>query len=183
MLIALGETVVVIGATLADRRSVDVAAFLAAFVGVVALWWVYFDRSAEAGARKVADSSDPGRLGRSAYHSLHPIMVAGIIVTAAADQRVLAQPAVTNDNATAWLILGGTALFVAGHAAFKATVWQTVPWTRLVAIGVLGLLAAAATSISGLALGVAATVVVVLLAASDRLLLGDRAPETAESRK
>jgi len=175
VLIALGESVVVIGTTLSDLHSVtgsEVGAFVAAFVGVVALWWVYFDRSAEAGAQKVAESADPGRLGRSAYHFIHPIMVAGIIVTAAADERVLAHPAATREASTAWFVLGGTAVFLAGHAAFKATVWRTVPWRRLTAIVVLGLLGIVATSISALTLGALTTIVVILLAASDRLPSG-----------
>jgi low temperature requirement protein LtrA len=87
---------VVIGATLAGLLRgplagphADVAptvvAFVIAFVGSAGLWWLYFDRSAEAGAQTIASSADPGRLGRSAYHLIHPVMVAGIIVVAAAD--------------------------------------------------------------------------------------------------
>ncbi len=175
VLIALGESVVVIGATLGGLHTVtgaEIGAFVAAFAGVVALWWVYFDRSAEAGAQKVAESADPGRLGRSAYHFIHPVMVAGIIVTAAADERVLAHPAAMSEVSTAWLVLGGTALFLAGDAAFKATVWRIVPWTRLaaiVALGLLGLLGAVAASASALILGALTTVVVILVAVRDRL--------------
>jgi low temperature requirement protein LtrA len=173
ILIALGESVVVIGSTvsgLPDVTGAEVGTFVAAFAGVTALWWIYFDRSADAGARIVAESSDPGRLGRSAYHLIHPIMVAGIIVTAAADERVLADPTVTSSVSTAYLVLGGTALFLAGHAAFKATVWRIVPWSRLAAIAVLALLGIVATSISALALGAATSAVVVALAVTDRVL-------------
>ena len=79
ILIALGESVVVIGATLAgllgptgalsaahSDRPATIGAFIVAFAGSAALWWVYFDRSAEEGARRIAESDDPGRLGRSA---------------------------------------------------------------------------------------------------------------------
>ena len=54
--------------------------------------WLYFDQSAEAAEEKIARSDDPGRLGRSAYHLIHPVMVAGIIVSAAADDKVLTTP-------------------------------------------------------------------------------------------
>ena len=37
-------------------------------------------------------SDDPGRLGRSAYHLIHPVMVAGIIVAAAGDEKILTFP-------------------------------------------------------------------------------------------
>ena len=34
-------------------------AFVVAFAGAVALWWLYFDQSAEAAAEKIARSDDP----------------------------------------------------------------------------------------------------------------------------
>jgi low temperature requirement protein LtrA len=124
ILIALGESTAIIGATLTGKpaSASDVEAFVVAFVGLVAMWWLYFDQSAEAAAEKIARSDDPGRLGRSAYHLIHPVMVAGIIVSAAADEKVLADPAATASTASAWLILGGPALFLAGHSAFKLVV-------------------------------------------------------------
>ena len=97
-------------------------------------------------------------------------MVAGIIVGAAADELVLSHPSATVDAPTAWMVLGGPALFLLGHAAFKATVWRVVPWTRLVAVAVLALLATVATRVNALTLGVAVAVVVVAVAASDRFV-------------
>ncbi|MFI5101135.1 MAG: low temperature requirement protein A, partial [Actinomycetes bacterium] len=153
VLIALGESVVVIGATFSDIEHVDavsVYALVLAFVGAVAVWWVLLDRRAEDDAAGVAGWDAPGRLGRSAYHDIHPFMVGGIIVTAAADERVLAHPTGPVDAATAWMLLGGTALFVAGHAVFKATVWGIVPWTRIAAVGLLAALGLVAPYVSGL---------------------------------
>src|SRR4029077_4507783 len=134
ILIALGESIVVIGATLADLHTLtgpEVAAFVVAFVGSVTLGWIYFARSAEAVARVLAVSNDPGRLGRSAYVFIHPIMVAGIIVAAAADAAVLDHTAAVGESATAWLVLGGLALFLAGHSLFIAVVWRVLPWSRI----------------------------------------------------
>src|SRR6185312_6185866 len=131
ILIALGESIVIIGATLTDVKpltAASVASFVVAFAGSVALWWLYFDQSAGAAAEIIARSDDPGRLGRSAYHLIHPVMVAGIIVGAVAS------------TASAWMILGGPALFLAGHAAFKLVVWRALSWPRLAGIAVLGLL-------------------------------------------
>ena len=144
-------------------------AFVVAFAGAVALWWLYFDQSAEAAAEKIARSDDPGRLGRSAYHLIHPVMVAGIIVCAAADQQVLSYPGRTATTAAAWMILGGPALFLAGHAAFKLVVWRFVSWPRLAGIALLALLALAAHAIPALALAACAAAVVTAVAASDRL--------------
>ena len=61
----MGESIVIIGATLTEIKSVTVSsvtAFIVAFVGSVALWWPYFDQSAEAAAEKIARSDDPGLL-------------------------------------------------------------------------------------------------------------------------
>jgi len=172
ILIALGESIVIIGATLTEVPSVtaaSVTAFVVAFVGSVALWWLYFDQSAEAAAEKIARSDDPGRLGRSAYHLIHPVMVAGIIVSAAADQDVLSEPGRTASTASAWMILGGPALFLAGHAAFKLVVWRFVSWPRLAGIAVLALLALTARAIPALALAACAAAVVTAVAVTDRL--------------
>ena len=171
LLIALGESVVVIGATLAGLRAIsaaEIAAFIAAFVGATTLWWIYFDRSAEEAARVIAASDDPGRLGRSAYHLVHPIMIAAIIVTAAADEKVLSRPSATPDTATALLILGGSALYLAGHAAFKAVIWRSVPTTRLTAIVILALLGLLAPHLTAIGLGGCAAAVLIAVAASDR---------------
>jgi low temperature requirement protein LtrA len=171
VLIALGESIVIIGATLSQKpvAAANVTAFVVSFAGSVALWWLYFDQSAEAGAQKIARSDDPGRLGRSAYHLIHPVMVAGIIVAAAADEKVLSEPGATASTSSAWMILGGPALFLAGHAGFKLVVWRYVSWPRVTGVAVLALLGLAAKAIPELGLAACAAGVVAAVAASDRL--------------
>jgi low temperature requirement protein LtrA len=170
ILIALGESIVVIGATLARLLATMVtvaqaAAFGVAVIGSAGLWWLYFDRSAEEAAQVIAASADPGRLGRTAYHLIHPVMVAGIIVVAAADQVMVSRPGAVGQG---WLILGGTALFIAGHATFKIAVWRVVPWSRIAAIAVLGLLGLA--HLPALGLGTCAAAVVLTVAVLDHYL-------------
>jgi low temperature requirement protein LtrA len=168
ILIALGESIVIIGASLSEVEHVtatSIAAFVVAFAGSVALWWLYFDRSAGASAEVIERSNDPGRLGRTAYHLIHPVMVAGIIVAAAGDQDILTSP---HAASSAWLILGGPALFLAGHAAFKYAMWRVVSWTRLAGVAVLALLGAAAPVLPDLALAACAAAVVAVVAAADR---------------
>jgi low temperature requirement protein LtrA len=173
ILIALGESIVVIGATLAAKTAItgaEIGAFLTAVIGSAGLWWLYFDRSADEAARIIAGSADPGRLGRSAYHFVHPIMVAGIIVTAAADEVVLSDPGMRATARSAWMILGGVALFIAGHAVFKATVWRRVPWPRIAALAVLGLLGLLVPHVSVFVLGACSAAVVVAVAVADYAL-------------
>ncbi len=142
------------------------------------MWWLYFDRSADEGARIIAGSDDPGRLGRSAYHFIHPVMVAGIIVSAAADEVTLAGPGAVGHAPASWMILGGVGLFLAGHAAFKVIIWRQVPWTRLAAVVILALLGLAAPHLSALALGACAAAVVIVVAATD--YTGHRGDEYGE---
>ena len=171
MLIALGESIVVIGATLSGLPRItgaEIGAFAVAFIGTIGLWWLYFDRSAEEGARVIARSSDPGRLGRSAYHFIHPFMVGGIIAVAAGDEVVLSHPDAVGEVRVAWLVLGGTALFIAGHAAYKASLWRHISWPRIAAVVVLALLALLAPHVSALVLGACAAAVVVAVAAVDQ---------------
>jgi low temperature requirement protein LtrA len=171
ILIALGESIVIIGATLsvvAHVSATEIAAFVVAFAGSVALWWLYFDRSADASAEIIASSADPGRLGRSGYHLIHPVMVAGIIVAAAGDEKILTDPSMHATTASAWLILGGPALFLAGHAAFKYVLWGIISWTRLAGIAVLALLALAVPALPEIALAGCAAAVVAVVAATDR---------------
>ena len=96
-------------------------------------------------------------------------MVAVIIVWAAADQKVLSEPGATTRTATAWMILGGPALFLAGHAAFKLVVWRHLSWSRVAGIAVLALLGLAAKAIPELGLAACAAGVVTAVAATDRL--------------
>jgi low temperature requirement protein LtrA len=177
VLIALGESIVDIGVTLSDFNRIgasDATAFASVFVTSAALWWIYFDRSAAEGARRIARSADPGRLGRSAYHLVHPVMVAGIVVVAGADERVLADPSRAVDGVTAWMVLGGPALFLAGHAAFRRVVWGGWPLSPvlgLVGVGVVGvgLAGVVAAPVDGVVLDLAAAVVVVAVAAGQRV--------------
>jgi low temperature requirement protein LtrA len=172
VLIALGESIVVTGSTFADLEhpsGAQVTAFVVAFASSLALWWIYFDRAAEDSTRVIAESDDPGRLGRNAFHWVHPLIIAGIIVAAAADDHVLAEPEAHGVMATAWLVLGGVVLYLGGHAAFKAIVWHVVSWPRIVGLVVLLALFALAPHVTALTLAIAALAVVVAVAVADRV--------------
>ena len=87
----------------------------------------------------------------------------------AANHLTLADPGAVGHAPTAWLILGGIGLFLAGHAAFKAVVWRYLPWTRLAGVIVLLLLLTVAGSMPRLALSACAAVVVIAVATWDYL--------------
>ena len=139
LLIALGESIVVMGATLSSLPALTptgAIAMLVAFIGAVLIWWIYFDRTADS-EEIVARSADPGRIGQVAYHLIHPIMVAGIIAFAAGQRAVLAHPLDTDAGPSAVMILGGCAIYLAGHALFKVQVFKVWSWQRVIAAAVL----------------------------------------------
>jgi low temperature requirement protein LtrA len=172
VILALGESIIVTGATFGalDRDLPTVLAFATAFVGSVALWWVYFHRSADAGEEAMGRSGDPGRIARSAYTYSHLPLVAGVIVTAVGDELVIGHPTGHADLATVATVLGGPALFLAGHALFKYAVFRVVSRARLVAIALLAGIAPVAAALPPLAIGVAATLVVVAVAVHETLV-------------
>jgi low temperature requirement protein LtrA len=171
VIIALGESIIVTGSTFADldASAAANAAFVFAFVGSAALWWTYFARSVGDAGEAIARSGDPGRMARSAYVYFHVPIIAGIIAVAAADELVLAHPTDAGTPASISLILGGTALFVAGHGFFLWAVSGRVPWSRLAAVTALAALAPLGPAMPALGLSAAATAVVILLAAWDSI--------------
>ncbi|NUS44386.1 MAG: low temperature requirement protein A [Mycobacteriaceae bacterium] len=142
VIIALGESVLVTGMTFADigHGAAGALALAFGFLGSVAMWWIYFDRTAEAAAEAIAQSADRGRLGRDAYTYLHIPMIAGVIVAAVSDELVIAHPSGHTPAGTAAMLLGGPALFLAGHLLFKRAVfgrWSRPHVAALVALAAL----------------------------------------------
>ncbi len=169
LIIALGETILDTGVTFGELpwSAMRVTALAVAFVSIVALWWIYFYRSAQGGQQVISSAVDPGRLGRSAYTYFHLPMVAGIIVTAVADELTIAHPGSPARAATAMVIAGGPTLFLAGHALYKWALSGRIYISRLVAIGVLGALALLGNVMPALLLAILTGLVLVAVAGRD----------------
>ena len=171
VMIALGESIVIIGASLTGFKDLnlgEVIAYLLAFVTSVSLWWIYFDRSAAFAASALASSPDPGRLARSAFYWAQVPIVAGIIAVAAGDRLLLARPTQPAGVATASILLGGTAMFLAGHALFKLAIWHHVSRPHIAAIILLLVLIPIAVFLPGLAVAALAIVGLGVVAAALR---------------
>jgi len=166
VIIALGESILVTGATAAAQpaTSTNTCAFVVAFVGTVAMWWIYFNIGAERGSHQIAHSADPGRIARAVYTYFHIPIVAGIVVCAVADELTIAHPGGRMDWPTAIVLLGGPALYLAGNVFFKRASAKYYPLSHLVGLGLLALLAPLAMWLTPLALGGATTVVLVVVA-------------------
>lgn len=124
ILIVLGESIVIAGATAADDglTAAGVAPLVVAFLETVALWWLYFGTPAENSRVAVISSDNPGRLARDAYTYVHVLIVGGIVATAAADHLLIADPDAPPRGLGLVLLLGGPALFLLGASLFQ---WMT----------------------------------------------------------
>ena len=167
IIIALGESLLVTGATFSNLpwTTAAVAAMCASVVGSVAMWWLYFDTTAETGTRTIVGSEDPGRIARLAYTYVHLLLVAGIILSAVGDEFVLAHADGHTDARTAITVLGGPALFLLGNWFFRWSLAGRAPISTLVAIAALGALAFAASSLAPVVLMMASVAVLIAAAA------------------
>lgn len=179
IIIALGESIVVTGATFADLAwtADNVAAFTSAFVGSLAMWWIYFHKGAEAGSEEISKSSEPGRLARLAYTYLHMPIVAGIIVAAVADELVLKHPHGHPDLRTVLSAIGGPLLFLIGTILFKHSFRGFLQLSHGVGIIALGVLAWFAGGLSPLMLSVLTTAIMIAVAVWESISLRSGATE------
>jgi low temperature requirement protein LtrA len=166
VIIALGESILVTGATAAKVTATApvICAFLVAFIGSVAMWWIYFNIGAERGTRQIVGSQDPGRIARAVYTYFHIPIVAGIVVCAVADEITIAHPDGHLHLAEAFALLGGPALYLIGNLCFKRASAKNLPLSHLVGLGLLAALAPFAVALTPLALGTATTAVLVIVA-------------------
>lgn len=162
LIIALGESILITGRTFGESEisPIVVAGFMIAFLGSVALWWVYFDRAAGDAEHMIAQSDDPGRLGRLAYTYLHLPMIAGIIVTAVGDELAIAHPLGHAGPGIAATVLGGPAIFLFGHLLFKRAVFEVWSLPRIAAIVVLVVMAFGGQDLPPIVLASVALVVI-----------------------
>jgi low temperature requirement protein LtrA len=179
IIIALGEAVVVNGATFADLTWTpeNIGAFLAALVGSIAMWWIYFHKGAEAGSEMISKSSESGRVARLAYTYLHMPIVAGIILTAVADELVLKHPGGHSDFRTVVSAVGGPLLFLVGTILFKLVIRNFLQLSHGVGIVALAVLAWFGSDLSPLLLSVLTTAILVVVAVWESLSLRSKATE------
>jgi len=176
VIIALGESLLITGATFAELPWTGhaIVGMLIAVVGTVAMWWVYFDTGAERAQHRIVASGDPGRQGRNAYTYLHLPIVAGIIVCAVADEIVLVQPGHAS-TAGILVILGGPLLYLLGNALFKWVMNDRFlpPLSHLTGMVLVGALTffAGEPGLSALALSTLTTSVLVLVAIWETLAM------------
>ena len=135
MIIALGESIVAIGAGAGTELTWAIAGAATLGIAVVcAMWWMYFDVVALVSARRLARAPE-GRirneLARDSYSYIHLLMVAGIILFALGLKKTLGDPDEALKVVPAFALLGGVAIFLLGLVAFRYRHVHTLNRRRL----------------------------------------------------
>lgn len=136
VIICLGETLLVSGATFAEMPwdMPGTLAFLGAVAGTVGMWWVYFHIGHRRAAHQIEHSADPGRLARLAFTYLHIPIVAGVVLSAVGSERAIAHPLHAATLAECASIVGGVALFLLGNGLFKRVAARNFPLSHHVGL-------------------------------------------------
>jgi low temperature requirement protein LtrA len=182
IIIALGESIVVTGATFAETGwdAVTVSAFAVALVSSIAMWWIYFHIGVHLGSERISNSSDPGRLARLAYTYLHLPIVAGIVVAAVSDEQVLAHPGGHAELKVILTTIGGPLLFLIGVLLFKRAVRGHLQPSHMAGIAVLVALIPVAPSLSPLLLAAVTTATLLAVGVWEAVSLGAPARSPVE---
>lgn len=167
-IIALGESIVAVG--VGAEAGVGAGVVVAAVLGVVvaaALWWLYFDVVAIVAARrlsKAAEGRERNEIARDSYSFLHLPMVAGVVLVALGMKKTLGDVGDPLKLVPVAAALGGTALYLLAHVAFRWRNVHTLSRTRLVCAVVLVALLPLGLQLPALAtLGVLAAVLTALV--------------------
>ncbi len=168
VIIALGESIVAIGVGV--ESEVDAGIVVAAVLGTIvagALWWLYFDVVALVAERRLANAA-PGRernsIGRDSYGYLHLPMVAGIVLLALGMKKTLGHVEDPLKLVPAVAMLGGTAMYLVAHVAFRLRNVHRFSAQRLLCAVVIVALIPAAVELPALAtLAILAALLVALI--------------------
>jgi low temperature requirement protein LtrA len=137
VIIALGESIVAIGVGAAGL-GLDIGLVTAAAFGMViacALWWAYFDWMAIHAERafRETEGDERARMARDAFSYLHLPMVAGIILVALGIKKALEHVGGALETVPTVALLGGIALYLLGHVAFRLRLHSGLGRGRLTA--------------------------------------------------
>jgi low temperature requirement protein LtrA len=184
IIIALGESIVVTGATAAelDLTTARITALALAFLSTAALWWLYFNLVAAIAERRLAQAEHRTVLARDAYTYLHVAIVAGILLSAVGDELVIAHPTDELPSAELTAVVCGPALYLLAHVALRLRMTHAISTRRLggavacLAVGGIGMFAPALVVAAMLLAVLVAVIVADQVAATRRRRRGEPSP-------
>ena len=140
IIIALGESIVAIGAGADAALTVGIAVAAAFGIALAAAqWWAYFDVVAVVAAKRL-ERAEPGReqneIARDSYSYLHYPMIAGIVLVALGLKKTIGDVNDPLKVEIATALMGGLALYLFAHVAFRYRNIHSLNRQRLI-VGVL----------------------------------------------
>ncbi len=145
-----------------------------------AMWWMYFDVVALVAAQRLeraAVGREQNEMARDSYSYLHFLMVAGIVLVALGVKKTLEHVDDPLKLVPAVALLGGLALYLLGHVAFRYRHTHTVNVQRAVLAALLVAAVPLAIEVSALASLAAVTVLAWLLIVYETRSYGSRRRE------
>jgi low temperature requirement protein LtrA len=136
VLIALGESVVAIGASAQADHRLHLAGGLAvsfAFALAAGLWWVYFHFAADAIRHALATAPVQAHVTRLVLSYGHLLFIAAIVMLSVGMYAAVAEPMKHLSGNNTDLLLGGTALYLISFGFWRWTMFHELAGTRLVA--------------------------------------------------
>ena len=127
IIIALGEAIVAIG--VGAHQHVDAGIVAASALGMAVageLWWLYFDIVALVAERRLTRAKvgrEQNEIARDSFSYLHFPMVAGIVLLALGMKLTLQHVDEPLETVPAAAMLGGAAIYLLAHVAFR---WRNV---------------------------------------------------------
>jgi low temperature requirement protein LtrA len=168
-IIALGESIVAIG--VGSEAGVDRGVIAAAVLGTAlaaTMWWAYFDVVALVAARRLSEQSvgrEQNEMARDSYSFLHFPMVAGVVLIALGMKKTIAHVDDPLRPETAFAMVGGLAIYLLAHVAFRLRNVGSVNKQRLVlAVALVAFIPVADAPDALVTLGAIAAAMVVLIA-------------------
>ena len=126
------------------EAGVDAGVITAAILGIAlaaTMWWAYFDVVALIAERRLASAAagkEQNEMARDSYSFLHFPMVAGVVLIALGMKKTIGHVDDPLRPETATALVGGLALYLLAHVAFRLRNVRTISKQRLVlAVGLL----------------------------------------------
>ncbi|MGW2545799.1 low temperature requirement protein A, partial [Kitasatospora sp. NPDC001574] len=165
LLVALGESIVGIGATAAGvpLDAAELVAVTAAFTISAGLWWQYFVHAADAMRHAVTVAESRRDVIRRVFQYGHLALVAGVIAVAVGFGETVADPRRALGAGTVALLYGGCGLYLLAFGYTRWMMFRRVATTRIVAAAVVLALAPAMVRWPAITALVALAVVLVVL--------------------
>ncbi len=148
VIIAFGETLLMTGASLSEVEEWTPLVIISAvisFIGSLAMWWVYFDVSSEAGSRKIQEVKDPGKLGLI-YNAIHIVLVGALIICAVGDELIVAHPEQEMRAEVVFVLIIGPIVYILANSIYKYVTCRMLPLSHIIAVIALAFTASLALS-------------------------------------